>query len=666
MQLGIDTGGTFTDAALLDDACRVIASAKAATTRHDLSIGIGAAIDAVLAAAKVDAREIRLVGLSTTLATNAIVEGQGGRAGLVLIGFEQAQIERAGLKSALGDDPVIFLPGGHGVFGEEAAPLDLDGLGRFVDDTKMRLDAYAVASLFSVRNPDHERRAAALIAERGGRPVSVSHQLASELDAPRRALTALFNARLIPIVTDLVERARGLLVRAGIEAPLMVVRGNGALISAREALARPVETVLSGPAASVVGAAFLTGLSEAVVADIGGTTTDIGILRDGFPISDPRGAEIGGRRMMIDAVRMATFGLGGDSEVWFDDEAPGEPIRLGPRRVIPLAAFAGAHPDLVHRVLDEQLLKPLPGSADGRFALLIRNSAGAAMEWGESAMLAALSDGPQPLERLLAAPLQHAALRRLVSRGLVAIAALTPTDAAHILGRHADFDVAAARKAGQLFLRRRTRLGTMRAASATALAEAILAALVDRSADFILEAAASFDGLPAAGLAQHPLVAAALAGKQGFVTARIGLSVPVVGLGASAPLHYPAIARRLSARAEIPAHAGVANAIGAVVGLVRRTISLRITQPERGRFRLHAAAGPTDFIDHESALAHARGEAEHEARARLAAEGAENCEIRLEIAERSADIGGEIVIVETIVSAQATGRPAPRKAEGAT
>ena len=125
--LGIDTGGTYTDAVLWSEAAGVAAKAKALTTRHDLAVGISGAVDAVLAKAGVAPASIKLVSMSTTLATNALVEGQGGRVALVMIGFSEADLARDGLKAALGTDPVLFVPGGHDVHGN-AAPLDLAAL----------------------------------------------------------------------------------------------------------------------------------------------------------------------------------------------------------------------------------------------------------------------------------------------------------------------------------------------------------------------------------------------------------------------------------------------------------------------------------------------------------------------------------------------------------
>ncbi|TIN08571.1 MAG: hydantoinase/oxoprolinase family protein, partial [Mesorhizobium sp.] len=162
--LGIDTGGTYTDAVLwseeggpLDNPSKgkVLAKAKALTTRHDLAVGISGAVDAVLEKSATDPAAIKLVSMSTTLATNALVEGQGGRVALVMIGFAEADLARDGLKTALGSDPVVFCPGGHDVHGN-AAKLDLSGLEAALPELGRSVSGFAVCAYFATRNPAHE------------------------------------------------------------------------------------------------------------------------------------------------------------------------------------------------------------------------------------------------------------------------------------------------------------------------------------------------------------------------------------------------------------------------------------------------------------------------------------------------------------------------------
>ena len=203
LSLGIDTGGTYTDAVLYDPAQGVLAAAKALTTRHDLAEGVGAAIEGVLSQGR--ARDVRLVSLSTTLATNALVEGQGSPAALLLLGYDGGALGRAGLGAALKGDPVAFIGGGHDALGDEQRPLDVEAVRTAIQDFAPRVSAFAVAGYFGVRNPAHELAVRELIRKMTQHPVTCAHELSHHLDAPRRALTALLNARLISLLDRLIR-----------------------------------------------------------------------------------------------------------------------------------------------------------------------------------------------------------------------------------------------------------------------------------------------------------------------------------------------------------------------------------------------------------------------------------------------------------------------------
>ena len=145
--LGVDTGGTYTDAVLMEDNERIIASSKSLTTKSDLSIGIGKAIQDVLDKSASNPSEIVLASLSTTLATNALVEGHGENVGLVAIGFTEQDLQRQGLSKVIKNDPVFFLTGGHTHSGEEKYPLDLRKLNGLIKEFDQSLSAYAVVSV---------------------------------------------------------------------------------------------------------------------------------------------------------------------------------------------------------------------------------------------------------------------------------------------------------------------------------------------------------------------------------------------------------------------------------------------------------------------------------------------------------------------------------------
>jgi len=189
---------------------------------------------------------VELVSLSTTLATNAIVEGQGSAICLILIGYTPDMLEQAGLREALRGDPVVLLEGGHDAAGAEAAALDEAGALQAIRRHAPRVAAFAVSGYFSVRNPAHENTVRRLVREHCGLPVTCGHELTSNLHASRRALTTAFNARLIPLLGELIGSVGVMMSQRGIRAPLMVVKGDGSLIDSRLALEYPVETILSG------------------------------------------------------------------------------------------------------------------------------------------------------------------------------------------------------------------------------------------------------------------------------------------------------------------------------------------------------------------------------------------------------------------------------------
>ena len=657
--LGVDTGGTYTDAVILDEAAdAVIGSAKSLTTRGDLALGIGRAVDAALAGAGIAAAQVSLVSLSTTLATNALVEGQGERVALVFIGFDPGDLDRGGLTEALKGDPVILADGGHTHAGTEAAALDLVALERALEELKDQVMGFAVAARFGTRNPAHELAARDLIRRVTGRPVTCSHELSAQLNGPKRALTAVLNARLIGMIDRLVAACERHLQAVGIVAPLMVVRGDGALISAAMVRERPIETILSGPAASIVGARWLTGASDALVSDIGGTTTDVALLRGGLPEIDPEGARVGGFRTMVEAVAMRTTGLGGDSEVHLRTTGLTGGLRLGPRRLIPVSLLAVEHGQMVHATLDRALTAEAVGEFDGRFVVPMQGQTGG-LSAREATVLARITK-PMPVAAALSSRLEVAALERLVARGLVMLSGVTPSDASHVLGRLDVWDGMAAEKALRLQARRRGGTGDRFAPDAATLAARIVDQLTDQTVDCLLEAA--FDEDPGivgdgAALARHELTRAGLARHRGVVEVTLRLGVPVIGLGASAPSYYGAVGDRLGCEMILPEHAGVANAIGAVVGQVAQRAQGLVSSPGEGRFTAHLAAGLQTFANRDAALAAMEAAVVAEAGARARAAGAEDLRITVTRDIREAEVEGQKMFIEAMVSATASGRP---------
>lgn len=656
--LGIDTGGTYTDAILLDDVTnQIVAKAKTLTTRPDLAEGIGLAIDTVLTKTGAAPSSIAMVSLSTTLATNALVQGQGGRVALVFIGFNEADLAKANLAEAMGDDPVLYIEGGHAHSGAEAAAFDKNTFLAGLDSLSDSVTAIAIASKFATRNPAHEFLARDIAREKTGLPVTCSHELSAALGGPKRALTAVLNARLIAMIDQLIAATQAHIAKCGIKARLMVVRGDGALVSADIAREKPIETILSGPAASIAGAQWLTGAKDAVVSDIGGTTTDVCLLKDGQPSIDPQGAKVGKYRTMVEAVAMRTFGLGGDSEVRVASDLDGG-LTLGPTRVVPLSLLAMKHPVLVHEKLDRALLLEAPQETATRFVVPQFTDFPTGLDTREAAVLRRLTDGPASWADAIQSRIEEPALARLVARGVVIVSDVTPSDASHVLQRMSDWDQAAAVKALTLFARRRVGNGDRLSNTPECAAKLIIDQLTEQTSLALLETSLAEEGwdMPAT-LACHPLMSAGRRDHSNVVRFSAGLALPVIGLGASAHAYYGAVGTSLGCDAILPENGDVANAIGAVVGQVSIHAEGSVTSAGEGDFRVHVGPDPQQFSSQDDALDALRATLTARATAQAKDAGVEDVQIQERLNLQDAQVEARRIFVEAKMRITASGRP---------
>ncbi len=654
--LGIDTGGTYTDAILLDDAADVIvARAKALTTRPDLSIGISAAIDAVMTQSGIAPSDVSMVSLSTTLATNALVEGQGGRVALVFIGFDEGELKKADLADALNGDPVIFAQGGHSHAGSAVTELNADAIRTALESMSVEVSGVAIASRFATRNPSHEIAVRDIVRDVLGVPVTCSHELSQALGGPKRALTAVLNARLIGLIGRLIAATEAHIAALGIDARLMVVRGDGALISAALARERPIETILSGPAASIAGAQWLTGAKDALVSDIGGTTTDICFLKNGVPKIDPQGAKVGRYRTMVEAVAMRTFGLGGDSEVSVTEGLEGG-LRLGPRRVMPVSLFARVYPEIAHTALDRALTLDTPPQEATLFVIAQWDKFPAGLDAREAAVASRLQDGPVRWVDAVQSRIEGPALARLLQQGLVMISGVTPSDASHTLGHMADWDTSAATKALTLLARRRIGSGDRLSSGAENLARTIIDRLTQQTVWALLETILSEEGWDEpAQLARHPLMMAGLKNHQNIIRLNASLAMPVIGLGASAQTYYSAVGTLLGCSTILPDDGGVANAIGAVVGQVAIHAEGTVTSGGAGVFRVHLPDGPAQFGEKDAALTALRFALTKQATEHAIASGVEEVRITESLNLREAQVEAQTMFIEATLRITARG-----------
>ena len=436
--LGIDTGGTYTDAVLIDlESNSIISKAKALTTRDDLSVGIRNSMklfDRSLL------KKVSMVSLSSTLATNSVVEGKGCRVGVISVGRD--------FDSSIVADESITISGGHDLNGAELNPLDIDSAEKFMNSIKNKVDSIAITSYLSVRNPEHELILKDLASKILNLPVVCGHELSSSLGFNERTITSVMNARLIPIIKELISSMKSAMVEYDINAPLMIVKGDGSLMNDEIAVERPVETVLSGPAASMIGAKTLTGLNDAIVMDMGGTTTDIGILRNGQPRLEKEGAMIGGKRTRVLAAEIYTSGIGGDSRI----VVKGNKFSLTPLRVMPLCIATTKWPQLLPRLeeiskrcffFNLESINVNNIVQDIEFFVKIKDIKDAPLSENDRKLLEYISNEPFSLSEAGASLNLHPFafnVSKMEELGMIQRIGLTPTDILHAEGSYIEYD----------------------------------------------------------------------------------------------------------------------------------------------------------------------------------------------------------------------------------
>ncbi|MBQ7606622.1 MAG: hydantoinase/oxoprolinase family protein [Desulfovibrionaceae bacterium] len=354
MLLGIDAGGTHTDAVLIrngKEKNEILAKAKVQTRHDDLPSSVNAVLDALSA----DLSSVSQVTLGTTLAVNAIVQGRLDPVGLLLAAGPGLAPERFALGSY-----VAVAQGGLDHRGVEVTPLNTKGLAATLADWKERgVHSVACVSKFSPRNPDHEKKLA-LLAEEAGMTVTQGHKLSGRLNFPRRIATAWYNAAVSKVHNAFLDAVTEVLRLRGIQAQIRLLKADGGSIPLGLARKEPVQTILSGPAASVMGVlALAKSEGTALLLDVGGTTTDIALLADGSPVLDRDGMRIGGRRTLVRALASISIGIGGDSLITVCDGN----VQTGPKRLGNAMAFGGDAPTLLDALNFEG---PLSGDTGDR------------------------------------------------------------------------------------------------------------------------------------------------------------------------------------------------------------------------------------------------------------------------------------------------------------
>ena len=570
--VGVDTGGTYTDAVICDlDTGRVLAKGKSPTTKQNLAIGIGRALDMLPGELL---RQVRQASLSTTLATNACVENRGGRARLVLMGSTRKTLEWIGAdkKYGLNYDDVLCLDTRGSFDGTVVDHPDWETVVAENRDFLAEAEALAVAEMNAPRNGGVcETVARDALSEEFDVPIVLAGELVGGLNMMERGATGLLNARLLPVVDQFMKAVKTAFEQRGISAPGMIVRSDGSLMGDGLARLRPVETILSGPAASVMGSRALADRENCLIVDMGGTTTDISIVRGGEPFMSG-GIRIGGWRTQVRGVHIDTFGLGGDTRLYMEDGR----LKLDSRRVEPICAAAAKW-----RGVREQLRALLTESRPHtrplhEFLYLLR-----APEHPEKyspqelLLISRLQEGPQMIGGE-ALDIYGADSERLEREGVVMRCGLTPTDIMHIRGDYSAFDGEASRLAARYFLRSLPHYRDD-APSMDALCEEVYGLVKQRLYENILRVfiETTYPEICAGGV-DAQLQAFIARGwekrsepeARGFFNLRLDAQAALIGIGAPTHIFLPDVAKALGVECVIPEHSEVANALGAAMANV--------------------------------------------------------------------------------------------------
>ncbi len=574
LAIGIDTGGTCTDAVICDLAeKRILACAKSPTTHEQLEKGIQASLRKL-------PRELAdgasYISLSTTLATNACVENKGGRVLMLFIGADRRTVEKTyadyGFSST---SDMRFLDADTS--GSSAPEPDWSVLERELPKLSAEYDSFAVSQMNAGKmNGILEREAARRIAAYTDKPVVCAWDLFHDLNVIKRGAGAYLNARLIPVMRRFLLAVRNVLREEGLSLPVVIMRSDGSLVSEAYSLSHPVEALLCGPAASVKGAAALFGDRQAAVIDMGGTTTDIALIRDGSPLIGKSGTKVGRWQTFVRGADIDTFALGGDTRVVYRNNT----ISLDCCRVRPISSLAEEYPGILPEL--RQLAAKPRGSGRPLFEhllLLKEPSPDSALSEEELRALFFLKTGPKSLpllaEHLGLDPYQ---LRtgRLEEEGYALRCGFTPTDALLLLkedgegipGNGAPFE--AARLAAQFIAN----------SASIDLSEYDVKSVAEETCRLVKERLyvnlvrilwqdSSFDKHEKnAAAVLEQLARDAFRGETAPAFFRCPFATDAVLLGVGTPVHafLPDVARALHTEYRISPYSGVTNALGALLG----------------------------------------------------------------------------------------------------
>jgi N-methylhydantoinase A/oxoprolinase/acetone carboxylase beta subunit len=532
--IGIDTGGTYTDAVLIDPNSKtVIATAKEPTTHHHLALSTGKALTTLLEKSGINKSDISRLALSTTLATNAVIERKGARVAAFIIGYVK--------HFKLPISATAFIKGGHDINGKEAEGLDIDSIVDTIQGLRNEVDAYAICSAMSMTNSNHELVTEKAISMLDPKPVFCSHRVSQHAGIRERAATAALHAKLMPLMQDFISGVQEAMNQNDLHCPMILITGNGDQVSLENATEQAGITVASGPACTA-GFGASQDTDFALVVDVGGTTTDIAMIENGEIVLSPDGCKIGEWETHMETVDMFTGGIGGDSHVLINNNGK---IEIGPSRVIPLSMAKG-FPNCTSWLgpeLKSKCISLLPGlKADTHNDPVIYTLA---------------TNGPSTADSIRqqtgfsGVPL-NIRLEQLSRSQKILETGFTPTDALHVLGLINIGDSSKAETGAKV-------LAALLNMDSKHFCEKIITMTEDLIENLLIDYIIHrYWGKSLTNFIStrndHPVLGV-----------QFSMKIPLIGIGAAARYFLPRVAERLGTMVDFPEYCEVGNGVGAAL-----------------------------------------------------------------------------------------------------
>lgn len=574
--IGIDTGGTCTDAVAYDLANKkILASAKSFTTYGKLEEGIRASITRLPGNL---VEEASYISLSTTLATNACVENKGGRVCLIFIGVKQRTVEETYQTYGFDSMECMRFLKGDPVKKEEP---DWDELEKMLPSILVSYDSVAIAQIQPMENAGaYEKEARQRIQKQKDIPVVCAYDIFKDLNVIKRGAGAYLNARLIPVIEEFFHSVRCVLKEEGIKAPFVIMRSDGSLVSEEYSRQFPVETLLCGPTASIKGGMELFHPRQALVVDMGGTTCDIGIVQDGEPLLDKEGIKVGDWQTFVRGIAIDTFALGGDSRIYYASQGNGCGLCLDSRRVVPISILAKREPGIIDEL--EELSRRPCGSAKPLYEhlFLAKEIDGKALQHSsqELEICRILKTGALSIRQLserLNIDVYMLDTKRLEDEGIVQRSGLTPTDAMIVQGDYPGYSKEPAWLVMQFFEK-------CTVLQASDIPEKIYWMVKERLylnlVRILWKHAYGTQPKELETFARKAFQNQKLGKEQTLFAAHFSTDAVLIGVGAPIHIFLPEVSEALHTTYCISEYSGISNALGAMLGdvCVYETIQIKI------------------------------------------------------------------------------------------